>query len=83
MNNVKFLQHAHFCTVCKSQIDMKKIERYIFDCIHYEHESELTSLLRDNDPIIVSDYGNDVGIVCSRKCFCRYLGLGLEFYYNE
>ena len=43
---------------------MKKIERYIFDCIRYEHKPELIAPYRENDPIIIRDYGNDVEIVC-------------------
>ncbi len=74
MNNCMFLQHEHFCIVCKTQIDMKKIERYIFDCIRYEHKPELIPPLRENDPIVVRDYGNDVEIVCSEDCLCEYVG---------
>ena len=73
MNNCKFLQYPHFCIVCKSPIDMKKIERYVFDCIRYEHKPELMPPHRDNDPIIVKDYGNDVEIICGIKCAESYL----------
>jgi len=75
MNNCKFLQHQHFCTVCKTQIDMKKLEREIFNYIYYEHKPELMPPLRDNDPMIIMDHGNDVEIVCCKDCFCRYLGI--------
>jgi hypothetical protein len=49
---------------------MKK-ERYIFDWIHYEHKPELMPPYKENDPIVVMDYGNDVEIVCSENCLCQ------------
>jgi hypothetical protein len=55
MNNYKFLERPHFCIVCKSQIDMKKLEHYIFNCMHYEHKPEMMMppVREDNDPVIM------------------------------
>jgi hypothetical protein len=77
MNNCKFLQHPHYCLIYKTQIDMKKIERYISDCIYYEHRPDLMPGPRENDPIVVRDHGNDAEIVCSEDCLCEYVGCQL------
>jgi hypothetical protein len=74
MMNAKFLQYPHYCLICNSQIDMKKIEWYVWDCISYEHKHELMPPYRESDPIVVRDYGDDVEIVCSESCLCQYVG---------
>jgi hypothetical protein len=56
---------------------MKKIADYISDLIRYEHKPELIPPYRENDPIVVRDYGNDIEIVCSEDCFCQYIGCEL------
>jgi hypothetical protein len=73
MNNCKFLQYPHYCLICNTQIDMKKIERYIYDCISYEHNPELMRPYRENDPIVVRDYGNDVEIDALKTVFANML----------
>jgi hypothetical protein len=34
--------------------------------------------VRDNDPIIIRDYSNDVEIICGRNCIFKYLGMSDE-----
>jgi hypothetical protein len=53
----------------------EKIEREIFNPIYYEHKPEPLPPLRDNDPMIIRGYGNDVEVACCKDCFCRYPGL--------
>jgi hypothetical protein len=78
LNNCKFVQYPHYCIVCKSQIDMKKIERYISDLVRYEHKPELMPPYKESDPIVVKDFGNDIEIECYENCFCQYVGRQLE-----
>jgi hypothetical protein len=60
MDNSKFLNYPHFCVICKSAIDMKKVQRFVFDCIGCEHKPEYLPPLKENDPIVIRDYGNDM-----------------------
>jgi hypothetical protein len=69
LNNVKFLSRPHYCSVCKAAIDMRKIERFIFDSIKYEFKPELLPPLRNSDPIVIRDYGNDIEPVCGISCY--------------
>ncbi|MFL6399653.1 MAG: hypothetical protein ACJ72J_08755, partial [Nitrososphaeraceae archaeon] len=74
MNNCKFLQHPHYCIVCNSNIDMKKLEVYVSNCMHYDNnESDLILPRVEDQPIVVRDYGNDVDIACCDNCFFTYL----------
>ena len=43
--------------------------------MRYEHNPELMESLKDNDPVVIADHGNDVEIVCSKTCLMQYLGL--------
>ena len=54
---------------------MFKIERQIFEAIRYEHSPELMDPLKENDPVVIADHGNDIEIVCSKTCLMSYLGL--------
>jgi hypothetical protein len=53
---------------------MKRMERYVYNCIRYNNnEPELMVLRIEGQPIVVKDYGNDVVIVCSETFGVRFL----------
>jgi hypothetical protein len=78
MNNCKFLQYPLLLGLHGTY--KYEENRAIYSRLHirYEYKPELMPPYRENDPIVIRDYGNGVVIVCSEGCLCQYIGCEIK-----
>ena len=69
VSNIAFTEKEHFCLICGREINMMRVKNLINAALH-----DFTPKTKLDDPFILEkDHGNDLMIVCSWKCYLKYL----------
>jgi hypothetical protein len=77
VDNLRFIDHEHFCRVCEKDIDMYRVKEIILAEMRYnDYYGTHTAIgIKRTDPFIVKDHGNDVELVCSFDCYKKFLNV--------